>query len=266
MGVNDHNLYENMAELLDCKGTWLLILTAGRGSWIWCKAGPGDFQMQRAPGKNRHGKAFKSLCEYYSFFFFFFFFFFYTYVVKHSVFAYPKREQYYNSRLCFEIARQFWLSTELCWQWDLARHFKTEPIKTVVFSFGISENIVFSNVIDSYHLVDERYIRLLFLFRLLFCFYWNFDCYVVLLYSTVLWHSNDKCLYKVLEDSELKFWAVDSPLACSQRQETLDLPYLTILCDNLKNRMFLQNFFSWHYFRNLFCFSSYPHHCIVYFK
>jgi hypothetical protein len=29
-----------------------------------------------------------------------------------------------------------------------------------------------------------------------------------------------------------------------QRQETLDLPYLTLLCDNLKNRMFLQNFFS----------------------
>jgi hypothetical protein len=28
-----------------------------------------------------------------------------------------------------------------------------------------------------------------------------------------------------------------------QRQETLDLPYLTLLCDNLKNRMFLQNFF-----------------------
>jgi hypothetical protein len=27
-----------------------------------------------------------------------------------------------------------------------------------------------------------------------------------------------------------------------QRQETL--PYLTLLCDNLKNRMFLQNFFS----------------------
>jgi hypothetical protein len=60
--------------------------------------------------------------------------------------------------LCFEIARQFWLSTELCWQCDLARHFKTEPNETVVFSFGISENIVFSNVIDSYHLVDERYI------------------------------------------------------------------------------------------------------------
>jgi hypothetical protein len=57
-----------------------------------------------------------------------------------------------------EIARQFWLSTELCGQCDLARHFKTEPIETVVFSFGISENTVFSNVIDSYHLVDERYI------------------------------------------------------------------------------------------------------------
>jgi hypothetical protein len=32
------------------------------------------------------------------------------------------------------------------------------------------------------------------------------------------------------------------------RQETLDLPYLTLLCDNLKNRMFLQNFFYWPYF------------------
>jgi hypothetical protein len=28
----------------------------------------------------------------------------------------------------------------------------------------------------------------------------------------------------------------------NQRQETLDLPYLTLLCDNLKNSMFLQNF------------------------
>jgi hypothetical protein len=27
--------------------------------------------------------------------------------------------------------------------------------------------------------------------------------------------------------------------------------------------MFLQNFFSWHYFGNLLCFSSYPHHSIV---
>jgi hypothetical protein len=33
-------------------------------------------------------------------------------------------------------------------------------------------------------------------------------------------------------------------IAISQRQETLDLRYLMLLCDNLKNRMFLQNFFS----------------------
>jgi hypothetical protein len=32
---------------------------------------------------------------------------------------------------------------------DLARHFKPEPIETVAFSFGISENTVFSNAIDS---------------------------------------------------------------------------------------------------------------------
>jgi hypothetical protein len=48
-----------------------------------------------------------------------------------------------------------------------------------------------------------------------------------------------------------------------QRQETLDLPYLTLLCDNLKNRMFLQNFFSWHYYGNLLCFSNYPHHFTI---
>jgi hypothetical protein len=44
----------------------------------------------------------------------------------------------------------------------------------------------------------------------------------------------------------------------NQRQETLDLPYLTLLCDNLENRMFLQNFFSCPYFGNLLVFSSYP--------
>jgi hypothetical protein len=33
-------------------------------------------------------------------------------------------------------------------------------------------------------------------------------------------------------------------LCSAQRQETLDLPYLTLSCDYLKNRMFLQNFFS----------------------
>jgi hypothetical protein len=35
------------------------------------------------------------------------------------------------------------------------------------------------------------------------------------------------------------------------------------LCDNLKNRMFLQNFFSWPYFVNLLVFSSYPHHSTI---
>jgi hypothetical protein len=49
----------------------------------------------------------------------------------------------------------------------------------------------------------------------------------------------------------------------NQRQETLDLPYLTLLCDNLKNRMFLQNFFSWPYFGNLLSCSSYPHHSTI---
>jgi hypothetical protein len=48
-----------------------------------------------------------------------------------------------------------------------------------------------------------------------------------------------------------------------QRQETLDLPYLTLLCDNLKNRMFLQNFFSWPYFGNVLYCSSYPHHSTI---
>jgi hypothetical protein len=66
-----------------------------------------------------------------------------NYIWKHLVFAYPKREQ----------------STELSWQCHLARHFKTETTDIVPFSFGICENKVFSNVIDSYHLVDERYIK-----------------------------------------------------------------------------------------------------------
>jgi hypothetical protein len=46
----------------------------------------------------------------------------------------------------------------------------------------------------------------------------------------------------------------------THRQETLDLPYLTLLCDNLKNGMFLQNFFSWHYFGNFLTAASYRHH------
>jgi hypothetical protein len=32
-------------------------------------------------------------------------------------------------------------------------------VSMLPFSFGISENTVFSNVIDSYHLVDDRYIN-----------------------------------------------------------------------------------------------------------
>jgi hypothetical protein len=48
-----------------------------------------------------------------------------------------------------------------------------------------------------------------------------------------------------------------------QRQSTLDCRYLTLLCDNLKKRMFLKNFFCWHYFGNLLCFSNYAHHSTI---
>jgi hypothetical protein len=48
-----------------------------------------------------------------------------------------------------------------------------------------------------------------------------------------------------------------------QRQETLDLQYLTLLCGNLKKWMFLQNFFSWYYFGNLLCFSNSGHHSTI---
>jgi hypothetical protein len=82
-----------------------------------------------------------------------------NYIWKHNVIAYPKREHYCFNRFCFEMARLITLSTELSWQPKLARYFKTEPTVVVPFSFGISENTVFSNVIDSYHLVDERYIN-----------------------------------------------------------------------------------------------------------
>jgi hypothetical protein len=58
------------------------------------------------------------------------------------------------------MARQITLSTELSCQLKLARYFKTEPTVIVPFYFGISQNTVFSNVIDSYHLVDERYITI----------------------------------------------------------------------------------------------------------
>jgi hypothetical protein len=35
-----------------------------------------------------------------------------NYIWKHLVFAYPKRERYYISSLCFEMARQMTLSTQ----------------------------------------------------------------------------------------------------------------------------------------------------------
>jgi hypothetical protein len=36
-----------------------------------------------------------------------------NYLLKHNVFAYPKREHYCFNRFCFEMARQITLSTEL---------------------------------------------------------------------------------------------------------------------------------------------------------
>jgi hypothetical protein len=48
-----------------------------------------------------------------------------------------------------------------------------------------------------------------------------------------------------------------------QRKSTLDCRQLTLLCDNLKRWKCVQNFFSWHYFGNLLCFSSYPHHSTI---
>jgi hypothetical protein len=68
---------------------------------------------------------------------------------KHSVFAYPKGERYCFNRFCFEMVRQIKLLIELSWQPELARYFKTEPTDIVAFCFGISENTVFSNAIDS---------------------------------------------------------------------------------------------------------------------
>jgi hypothetical protein len=49
-----------------------------------------------------------------------------------------------------------------------------------VFSFGISENIVFSNVIDIYHLVDERYNKTF------LASYAGFSIFYCLLYHTFL--------------------------------------------------------------------------------
>jgi hypothetical protein len=57
-------------------------------------------------------------------------------------------------------ARRHYQESSAC-QPEMAPYFKTESTDIVAFSFGISENTVFLNVIDSavYHLVDERYMR-----------------------------------------------------------------------------------------------------------
>jgi hypothetical protein len=47
------------------------------------------------------------------------------------------------------MVRHITLSIELSWQPELARYFKTEPTDKVAFCFGINENTVFSNAIDS---------------------------------------------------------------------------------------------------------------------
>jgi hypothetical protein len=47
------------------------------------------------------------------------------------------------------MARQITLSIELSRQPELERYFKTEFTDIVAFCFGISENTVFSNAIDS---------------------------------------------------------------------------------------------------------------------
>jgi hypothetical protein len=55
------------------------------------------------------------------------------------------------------MARQITLSIEINWQPELARYFKTESTAIVAFSFGISENPVFSNAIDSVSFgIDEQ--------------------------------------------------------------------------------------------------------------
>jgi hypothetical protein len=56
-------------------------------------------------------------------------------------------------------------------------------------------------------------------------------------------------LFSLVKESDAIFYAACVRVAFfaeatnNQRQETLDLWYLTLLCDNLKNIMLLQNFF-----------------------
>jgi hypothetical protein len=57
-------------------------------------------------------------------------------------------------------------------------------------------------------------------------------------------HADQRVLFLIYVNYREGSIAMLPTLGLIQRQETLDLPYLTLLCDNLKNRMFLQNFFS----------------------
>jgi hypothetical protein len=68
--------------------------------------------------------------------------FIYQMIAFENTVFYPKTVRFSISRLCLEIACQFRLSTELFWYCDLARSFKTEPLETVSFSFGITENTI----------------------------------------------------------------------------------------------------------------------------
>jgi hypothetical protein len=70
-----------------------------------------------------------------------------------SVFAYPKQRATFSVESVLK-----WRARPQCLR--RRRDFVLQMNNTIVpFSFGISENKVFSNVIDSYHLVDERYIQ-----------------------------------------------------------------------------------------------------------
>jgi hypothetical protein len=70
--------------------------------------------------------------------------------------------------------------------------------------------------------------------------------------------SNGVCSVYYYNHVFIRLWRGTTNSDCTparyKRQSTLDFRYLTLLCDNLKKRMFLQNFFPWHYFGNLLYF------------
>jgi serine/threonine protein kinase len=57
------------------------------------------------------------------------------------------------------------------------------------------------------------------------------------------------------------FAALTERLVQNQRQSTLDCHYLTLLCDNLKKRMFLQNLSAFRDVKEIL--SSYPHNSTI---